>query len=490
MAVMRQKFDNLIDGQWVAGEDWTRNVNPSDTEEIVGEFAAATPQQVNAAIAAARRAFPGWAALHCQSRADILLRCAHALRSDSERLGKLLSCEEGRPVRDAVGEVIRSAQIFEFFAGEVVRTGGEIFPSTRPGAEVYVTREPLGVIGMITPWNVPSAIPAWKIAPALAYGNCVVIKPAELVPASAWELCRILTESGLASGVLNLVMGAGRIVGEALLRSTDIDAISFTGSVTTGKHVAALAVQSHKKVQCEMGGKNPLIVLDDADLELAVDVAIDGGFFWTGQRCTASSRLLVQDGIHDRFVARMLEKMAAIRIDHALKPGTQIGPVVDERQLQQNLRYVDIAREEGGEVHGGELLRRERPGHYMAPALILNTENHWRINREEVFGPVVSVIRVRDYEQALAVANDTDYGLSSGICTNSLAASSHFRRHSRAGVVAVNLTTTGSEYHVAFGGRKASSYGSREQGRYAMDFYTAIKTSYVRAADPARQGGR
>ena len=478
---MSDKFDNYIDGEWVGADTYVPNVNPSDTAEVVGEFASSSAAEVQRAIAAARRVFPAWSMFHSQARADILLRTAQALRAESERLGTELSREEGRPLPEAIGEVVRAAQIFEYFSGEVVRTGGEIFPSTRPGAEVYVTREPLGVIGMITPWNVPIAIPAWKIAPALAYGNCVVIKPAELVPASTWSLCRILADAGLPAGVLNLVMGSGRIVGGALLESPDIDAISFTGSVATGRHVAHRAVQTHKKVQCEMGGKNPLIVMDDADLELAVDTAIDGAFFWTGQRCTASSRLIVQKGIHDRFVARALEKMSAIRIDHALKPGTQIGPVVDDRQLRQNLQYVEIAREEGGEVHGGERLERERPGFYMAPALVLNTRNDWRINREEVFGPLACVIRVDTYDEALTVANDTEFGLSSGICTSSLAASTHFRRHSRAGTVAVNLTTTGSEYHVAFGGRRASSYGAREQGRYAMDFYTAIKTSYVRA---------
>ena len=474
-------YDNLIDGEWIAGEKYSRNINPSDTAEVVGEFAVGSLEQLDLAIAAARRAFPAWSVFHCQARADILLAAAGRLRADSVRLGALLAREEGRALPEAIGEVIRAAQIFEHFSGEVVRTGGEIFPSTRPGAQVFVTREPLGVVGMITPWNVPIAIPAWKIAPALAYGNCVVIKPADLVPASTWEICRILMESGLPRGVLNLVMGPGRVVGEGLLRSSDVDAISFTGSVATGRRIAAQAVQTHKKVQCEMGGKNPLIVLDDADLELATDVAIDGAFFWTGQRCTASSRLIVQKGIHDRFVARMLEKIQAIKVDHALKPGTQVGPVVDERQLQQNLTYVGIAREEGGEVHGGERLVRETNGFYMSPALVLDTKNHWRINQEEVFGPVACVIQVADYDQALATANDTQFGLSSGICTNSLAASTHFQRHSRAGTVAVNLTTTGSEYHVAFGGRRASSYGAREQGRYAMDFYTAIKTSYVRA---------
>ncbi|MCI0148838.1 aldehyde dehydrogenase family protein [Paraburkholderia sediminicola] len=474
-------FQNFIAGEWVDSDDFADNVNPGNTREIVGRFARAGLDEVARAVAAAKSAFPSWSTFHCQARADILMRAAVRLREDSGRLGRLLAREQGRALHEAFGEVIRSAQIFEFFAGEVVRTGGEILPSTRLGADAYITREPLGVVGMITPWNVPSAIPAWKIAPALAYGNCVVIKPAELAPASAWELVKILNDAGLPKGVLNLVMGRGSVVGDALLQSADIDAISFTGSVATGKHVMTTAVQTHKKVQCEMGGKNPLVILDDADLEIATDVAIDGGFFWTGQRCTASERLLVQEGIHDRFVARLLEKMAALKVDDPLKEGTQIGPVVDERQLAHNLRYIDIARDEGGEVHGGERLERATPGYYMAPALILNTKNNWRINREEVFGPVSAVIRVRDYEEALELANDTPFGLCSGICTNSLKHSSHFRRHSRAGVVAVNLTTTGSEYHVAFGGRKGSSYGAREQGRYAMDFYTAIKTSYIRA---------
>ncbi|MBB1632497.1 MULTISPECIES: aldehyde dehydrogenase family protein [Cupriavidus] len=476
-----KRYDNFIDGEWVAAQGTRANINPSNTNDIIGEFASAGGDHVRHAIAAANAAFPGWAAFPVQQRADILLRASEALRNDSKRLGELLAREQGRPLVEAVGEVIRAAQIFSFFAGEVVRTGGEIYPSTRVGGEVYVTREPLGVIGMITPWNVPIAIPAWKIAPALAYGNCVVLKPAELVPASAWELTRILSEAGLPKGVLNLVMGSGREVGAALLESPDIQAVSFTGSVQTGRQIAIQAVQTGKKVQTEMGGKNPLIILDDADLDIAVDCAIDGAFFWTGQRCTASSRLVVTRGIHDAFVERMTKRMADLKIDNALKPGTEIGPVVDERQLEQNLRYVEIAGSDGGEVVGGQRLERDAPGFYMAPALVLNTNNAMRINREEVFGPVASVIKVSDYDEALHVANDTEFGLSSGICTQSLSRSTHFRRHSKAGTVAVNLTTTGSEYHVAFGGRKGSSYGAREQGRYAIDFYTSIKTSYVRA---------
>ena len=478
---MSKGFSNLIDGDWVSSADHLADISPADTSDVIGEFPRSTTADVLAAIGAARCAFPAWRDFPAQQRTDILFKAASSIRNEAARLGRLLSREQGRPLPEAIGEVIRAAQIFEFFAGEVVRTGGEIFPSTRPGAEAYILREPLGVVGMITPWNVPMAIPAWKIAPALAYGNTVVIKPAELVPACTWELCRILVDAGLPKGVLNLVMGSGRILGEPLLQSPDVDAISFTGSVATGNHIAVQAVQTHKKVQCEMGGKNPLVILDDADLAIAVECAIDGAFFWTGQRCTASSRLIVTMGIHDRFVERMLARMAEIKVGHPLKEGTQIGPVVDERQFAQNQRYVKVARDNGGEVHGGGPLERETKGFYMAPALVLNTTNTMQINREEVFGPLACVIKVSDYDEALAVANDTDFGLSSGICTQSLRHSSHFRRYARTGVVAVNMTTTGSEYHVAFGGRRASSYGAREQGRYAMDFYTAIKTCYVRA---------
>jgi acyl-CoA reductase-like NAD-dependent aldehyde dehydrogenase len=344
-----------------------------------------------------------------------------------------------------------------------------------------VTREPVGVVGIISPWNVPLAIPAWKIAPALAYGNCVVWKPAELVTASAWSLTQILVEAGLPPGVFNLLMGPGRLIGPRIADSRKINAISFTGSVATGAGLAQQAVRSGKKLQLEMGGKNALVVLDDADLERAVNCALDGAYYWTGQRCTASSRLLITDGIHDRFVAHLLDKMRALTVDHALKAGTQIGPVVDQKQLDQDLRYIDIARAEGGTVFGGELLTRETPGFYLAPALVTETTPSMRINREEVFGPVASVIRVRDYDEALAVANDTESGLSSGICTNSLKHANHFRRHSQAGLVSVNLPTAGVDYHVPFGGRKASNYGPREQGRYAAEFYTVVKTAYIYA---------
>jgi alpha-ketoglutaric semialdehyde dehydrogenase len=475
-----ERFGNYIGGRWIDGASWSVNRNPSDTRDVIGEYAQADDAQIDEAIEAARTAFPAWSTSGVQERAEILDRVGNALLARREELGRQLAREEGRALPEALGEVGRAAQIFKFFGGEALRLAGELIPSTRTGVEVAVTREPVGVVGIISPWNVPLAIPAWKIAPALACGNCVVFKPAELVPASAWALTRLLIEAGTPPGVFNLVMGPGRIVGPKLAQARAVNAISFTGSVATGAGLAQQAIRGGKKLQLEMGGKNALIVLDDADLDIAVASALDGAFFWTGQRCTASSRLLVTQAIHDRFVASLTGKMQALKVDHALKAGTQLGPVVDDRQLDQDLRYIEIARSEGGTLIGGERLVRETPGYYLAPALITGTHNSMRINREEVFGPVASVIRVRDYEEALEVANDTEFGLSSGICTTSLKYASHFRRHSQAGLVTVNLPTAGVDYHVPFGGRKASSYGPREQGRYAAEFYTTVKTAYIR----------
>jgi aldehyde dehydrogenase (NAD+) len=475
-----ERFGNHIAGRWIDGPSWSVNRNPSDTRDVIGEYAQADDAQIDEAIEAARAAFPGWSNSGVQERAEILDRVGNALLARREELGRQLAREQGRALPDALAEVGRAAQIFKFFGGEALRLAGELIASTRPGVEVAITREPVGVVGIISPWNVPLAIPAWKIAPALAYGNCVVFKPAELVPASAWTLTRLLVEAGTPPGVFNLVMGPGRIVGPKLARARAVNAISFTGSVPTGADVAQQGIRGGKKLQLEMGGKNALVVLDDADLDVAVACALDGAFFWTGQRCTASSRLVVTQGIHDRFVAGLSAKMQALTVDHALKAGTQLGPVVDEKQLNQDLRYIEIARSEGGTLIGGERLERGTPGYYLAPALITGTDNSMRINREEVFGPVASVIRVRDYEEALQVANDTEFGLSSGICTTSLKYASHFRRHIEAGLVTVNLPTAGVDYHVPFGGRKASSYGPREQGRYAAEFYTTVKTTYIR----------
>ena len=477
---MAATFPNLIDGRSVDSADRSADINPSNLSDVVGEFARATASEADHAIAAARAAFAKWSRTTPQERFDILDRAGSEILARKEELGRLLSREQGKPLADGIGEAARAGAIFKFFAGEAVRAGGEKVDSTRPGIEVEVTREPLGVVAAITPWNFPLAIPAWKIAPALAFGNCVVFKPAELVPASPWTLVDIIQRAGLPAGVLNLVMGPGSRLGAALAASADIDAVSFTGSQDVGPSVAAAAVKAGARVQLEMGGKNPLIVLDDADLGTAVAVAINGAFFQAGQRCTASSRLIVTERIHDRFVEAMIERMKTLVIDDALKAGTEIGPVVDERQLEKNQQYLDIGRKEGARLaHGGERLTRETDGYYMAPAIFTDTDPAMRINQEEIFGPVAAVIRVRNYDEALATANATPFGLSAGIVTTSLKHASHFKRNSESGLVMVNLPTAGLDYHVPFGGRKKSSYGPREQGAYAKEFYTIVKTAYV-----------
>jgi len=477
---MTELHRNYIGGEWVAGASASPNRNPSNVDDVIGEYAQADATQAKAAIAAAKAAAPAWAAGSIQDRSILLDRVGNEILARKDELGRLLSREEGKTLPEGVGEAARAGHIFKFFAGEVLRLAGEKLPSVRPGIEVEVTREPIGVVGLITPWNFPIAIPAWKIAPALAYGNTVVFKPADLVPGCAWALSEILVKAGVPKGVFNLVMGRGSVVGEALVNDPDVAGISFTGSVGTGRAIAAKAIARMAKMQLEMGGKNPLLVLDDADLPTAVNCAIQGAYFSTGQRCTASSRLIVTAGIHDRFVAAMTEKLKALKVDDALAPGTDIGPVVDPSQLEQDQRYIEIGKSEGAKLEwGGERLNRGSNGYYLSPALFTNASNAMRIAREEIFGPVACVVRAKDYDEALALANDTEFGLCAGVVTTSLKHASHFKRHAQAGMVMVNLPTAGVDYHVPFGGRKGSSYGPREQGRFAAEFFTAVKTAYI-----------
>ncbi len=473
---------NFIAGEWVEGSSVSQNVNPSNTRDIVGEFAQADAAQVGTAVDAARAAFPAWSRTSPQERHDILLRASTEILARRDELGRLLAREEGKTLPEAIGEVTRAGQIFDFFAGETLRIAGEKIASVRPGVEVDITREPVGVIGIIAPWNFPIAIPAWKIAPALCYGNCVLFKPADLVPGSAHALAEIIVRAGAPKGVFNLVMGRGSVVGQAILDHKKIDAISFTGSLATGRKVALACVNAMRKFQLEMGGKNPLVVLDDADLKTAVECAVNGAFFSTGQRCTASSRLIVTQGIYPKFAAAMAERMKALVVDDATKPGVHIGPVVDQSQFDQDQSYLEIGRKDGAKLlAGGESLNRETPGFFMSPALFGEVDNAMRIAREEIFGPVAAMIPARDYEHALALANDTEFGLCAGICTTSLKHASHFKRNAEVGMAMVNLPTAGVDYHVPFGGRKGSSLGPREQGRYAAEFFTIVKTAYTLA---------
>lgn len=476
-----QPYKNYIGGNWCEGQGVIANHSPSDVQDLIGQYHQASAEQTQDAIAAAREAQPQWAATGLEQRQQVLMAIGNELMARKEELGELLSREEGKPLAEGIGEVNRSAQFFHYYAAEVLRQMGETAASVRPGIEIEVQREPVGVVGIITPWNFPMATAAWKIAPALAFGNAVVFKPANLVPASAWALTEIISRQALPTGTFNLVMGSGAVVGESLIQSADIDALTFTGSLQTGRRVAVATAGNLVRCQLEMGSKNALVVLDDADLDIAVECALNGAFFGTGQKCTASSRLIVCDGIHDRFVEALVARMRQLKVGHALGQGVQIGPVAEARQLEQNLHYLQLAEDEGATlVEGGELLNLEPAGHYMRPALFINSHNNMRINREEIFGPIACVIRVNDYEQALSVLNDTEYGLTAGIITQSLRYASDFKRRARTGCVMVNLPTAGTDYHVPFGGRKASSFGPREQGRYAREFYTVVKTTYVR----------
>ena len=467
-----------INGEKIAADRPGESLNPSDTRQIVARTPDGGEAEVDAAVAAAKAAFPGWSDASPEVRSDGLDKASNILMERREQVGRLLSREEGMTLAEGIGETARAARILKYFGGEALRLHGQNLMSTRPGVEVQTYRQAVGVYGLITPWNFPIAIPAWKMAPALAFGNTVVIKPAGPTPATAEALVAILHEAGLPKGVVNMIIGRGR-VGQAMVDHPGVDAISFTGSQGVGAGVAQGAVKRQARVQLEMGGKNPLIVMDDADLDRAVQIALDGSFFATGQRCTASSRLIVQDGIHDKFVAALAEKVKALRVGDALDPDTQMGPAVSEDQMETSYRYIEVARGDGGRiVTGGDRLQMEKPGWYVQPTLIADTSADMRINQEEVFGPVASTIRVKSYEEALQIANGVEFGLSAGIVTTSLKHARDFQRRAKAGMTMVNLPTAGVDYHVPFGGSKSSSYGAREQGFAAVEFFTQTKMSY------------
>jgi acyl-CoA reductase-like NAD-dependent aldehyde dehydrogenase len=477
---------NYIAGEWLSGADVIDNWNPSDLGDKVGVFAQADSAQLQLALAAAQAAQKIWAQSGIERRYAVLMAIGTELMARADELGRLLAREEGKPFAEGRGEVYRSGQFFTYYAAETLRQIGDNADSVRDGVEVDVRREPVGVVAVISPWNFPVATAAWKIAPALAFGNAVVWKPANLVPASAVALAEIISRQDLPTGLFNLVMGSGGVIGQQLVESPLVQAISFTGSVEVGKGIARSCVDHLTRLQLEMGSKNALAVLDDADLDVAVACALNGAFGGSGQKCTASSRLVVHAKLHDAFVDRLVAGARALVVDHALKAGTQMGPVASAAQLEQNLRKVALAKKSGGELLcGGERLSRETEGYYMSPAVIAGTHNDWQVNREELFAPMACVIKVGSYDEALAVVNDTRFGLTAGIITRDLARATHFRRNARSGCVMVNLPTAGTDYHVPFGGRGDSSYGPREQGQYAKEFYTVVKTSYIQSGTPA-----
>ena len=475
---------NLIAGEWVSGDTVIENINPSDLSDLIGTYAQAGTADVGRALDAAEQAQRQWAATGPEHRYTILMTIGEALKARAGELGALLAREEGKPRAEGVGEVFRAGQFFTYYAAEALRQTGDTAESVRDGIEIDVRREPVGVVAVISPWNFPIATASWKIAPALAFGNAVIWKPANLVPASAVALAEIIAGQDLPPGLFNLTMGSGRSVGQQLVESPAVNAISFTGSVPVGRGVTA-AANHFTKIQLEMGSKNALVVMEDGDLDLAVSCALNGAFGGTGQKCTASSRLVVHEAVHDAFVEKLVAGAKALKVGHALAEDTQIGPVVSAGQLEENLGYVATGRAEGAELLcGGGRVDQPTEGYYMAPTVFANTTNDMRINREEMFAPIACVLKTGSYEEALATVNDTSFGLTSGIITRSLARAAHFRRHARTGCVMVNLPTAGTDYHVPFGGRGDSSYGPREQGSYAKEFYTVVKTAYIAPGRP------
>lgn len=482
---MTQNQHLYIAGRWQSGISTVENRNPSDLSDLIGMYDQASADQLEQALDAARAAQPIWWAAGIQKRHDVLMAIGTELMARAEEIGRIIAREEGKPLAEGKGETYRAGQFFTYYAAECLRNQGDLAESVRPGIEIDVRREPVGVVAIVSPWNFPVATPAWKIAPALAFGNAVVWKPANLTPASAVALTEIIARHDIPPGLFNMVLGSGRGVGQRLVESPKVDAISFTGSVGVGRGIAAAAVANMTKVQMEMGSKNPMLIMDDCDLDLAVAHAANAAFGGTGQKCTAASRLIVHSAIHDQFAERLVAAAKALKVGHALQDGTQIGPVVSEGQLSQNLAYVTNGRAEGAELLcGGDRLDRETEGYFMAPAVLAGTRNDMTVNREEMFAPITCLIKADSYAEALSIANDSQFGLTAGIMTRSLSRASHFRANMRAGCVMVNLPTAGTDYHVPFGGRGASSFGSREQGRYAAEFYTSVKTAYVAAGAP------
>lgn len=475
---------NYIGGEWCAlAGGAVANVNPSRPDDVIGVYTQADDAQLHNALAAARDGFDKWRNAGLEKRQKVLTLIGDEMMARANELGEMIAREEGKPRAEGIGEAYRAGQFFNYFAAEVLRPAGESVDSVREGVAIEVWREPLGVVAVISPWNFPVAAASWKIAPALAFGNAVIWKPATLTPASAVLLAEIIAKQDIPAGVFNLLMGGGGTIGNKLAASADIDAISFTGSFAAGREVAIAAAGQMTRMQAEMGSKNPLVVMDDADMDIAVQCAAAGAFGGTGQKCTASSRIIVHDKIYQTFAEKLLAKTKALKVGDALTEGTEIGPVASKAQLESNIAYMKLAVDEGAKVLGGGEVSEES-GYFMRPAL-LEGDNTMRINREEMFAPVACLIRTGSYEEALAIANDSDYGLVAGIITSSLARALDFRRRAVAGCVMVNLPTAGTDYHVPFGGRKRSSSGPREQGRAAAEFYTAVKTNYVRGGSPA-----
>ena len=473
---------SYIAGQWVhaASGASIENRNPAN-DQLINTFPALSVDETKRAIAAAKEAAPKWAAMPAPARGAILDKAAQLINAQVNEIAQALTREEGKTLAEATGEVLRARDIFRYYAGEGFRQGGHTLPANTPDTLLYTKREPLGVVALITPWNFPIAIPAWKIAPALAYGNTVVFKPASMVPETAWRLTQILAEAGVPPGVFNLVTGGGATVGNTLAESPDISGLSFTGSYDVGIGIYAKAMKNLTRVQLEMGGKNPMIVLDDADLNLAVDLAVRGGFGLTGQACTATSRVIVEEGIAAKFTAALIEAARAIKIGDGLESGVAMGPAVNRDQLRTDLDYVRIGTDEGARLLTGGQALPGTNGHFVQPTVFDGVERGMRIAQEEIFGPVISVMRAKNPDHAIEIANGIGFGLSAGLVTTNLGNAMRFVDRIEAGVVKINEPTTGLALQAPFGGIKQSSANTfREQGGAAMEFYSRTKTVYVK----------
>ncbi|MHC1763774.1 MAG: aldehyde dehydrogenase family protein [Verrucomicrobiia bacterium] len=476
---------NFIGGDWVPSKDGQtyRTYNPADTREVVTEYAVGRVEDARTAIAAAQRAFPGWSGMTPVARGRVLSKASQILESRKAQLSELLTREEGKTLAESTGEVQRAIDIFRFFGALSYTLGGQTIPHDLPGNLLYTVRQPLGVVALITPWNFPVAIPAWKLAPALVSGNSVAIKPASQAPGMTFEIARALDEAGLPKGVLNVITGEGRTVGQELAVNPAVAALSFTGSHAVGHRVYQQLAERMARAQMEMGGKNPTIVLADADLDLAATLVAKAGFGLTGQACTATSRAIVERSVLEAFTQKLVAKAQALKVGNGLTPGIEMGPAVSKQQLAGNLEYIDGAVAQGAQlVSGGKRLSGGafEHGWFMEPAVLGNVTPEMRIAREEVFGPVVAVMAAADFEDALRIANGVDVGLSASIVTRDLKKAMVYSERIEAGVVKVNQISTGLALQAPFGGVKKSSTDSfKEQGASAIEFYTRVKTVYL-----------
>ncbi|MBK7927155.1 MAG: aldehyde dehydrogenase family protein [Bryobacterales bacterium] len=475
-------FRNYINGEWVDGDTF-ENRNPANTDEVVGLFGKATTADVAKAAESAQAAFAGWANMAAPARGALLYKVADILDKKFDQLGAEMTREEGKTLPEAKGEVRRAINIFRYFGGEGARMPGMVVPSERDRVHMFAIRKPIGVVGQINPWNFPIAIPAWKLAPALIAGNTVLLKPASASPLSSWRIVEACHEAGIPKGVVNFIAGSGGAIGGAIVNAPQVKAISFTGSCDIGNWIHAEASKRRLRIQLEMGGKNPTIVLADADFNAAVENTCNAAFFSTGQKCTATSRVIVEDAIYDKFVEALVARTKKLKVGNGMEPGIDIGPAIDQGQLDVNLRYIEIGRKECGEpLCGGKRLTGGAydKGFFIEPTIFAGVTESMTLAQEEIFGPVLAIMRAKDFADALRIANNIPFGLSASIQTSNVSRVFDFVYGMEAGLLTVNLPSAGVEYQLPFGGTKDSSFGPKEQGPAAMEFYSDWKTIYLK----------